>query len=244
MVQFPAPESTGLEIYCSNLVMKILVIEDEQDMRNGLLQSLQQEGYTVETAASFDAALNKILVYEYNCILLDIGLPGGNGLELLAQLKKESKEGSVIIVSAKDSLEDKITGLNLGADDYLAKPFHMAELHARVRSVLRRNTLNGNSQITINNLVIDPIDRWAKVDETPMSFNRKEFDVLLYLAINKDRLVHKNALAEHVWGDRIDEANSFDFVYSQIKNLRKKLKEHGAEVEIQAVYGIGYKLTA
>ncbi len=224
--------------------MKILVIEDEPDMRNSLVQSLQQEMFTVEEAVHYDAALEKIMVYDYDCILLDIGLPGGSGLELLAQLKKEGKESSVIIVSAKDSLADKISGLNLGADDYLAKPFHMAELHARVRSVLRRNTLNGNQHLTLNNLVIDPIERWATVDGAPMTFNRKEFDVLLYLAINKNRLVHKNALAEHVWGDRIDEASSFDFVYSQIKNLRKKLKDHNARVEINAIYGIGYKLTA
>ena len=150
----------------------------------------------------------------------------------------------MIIVSARDSLEDKIHGLNLGADDYLPKPFHMSELHARVRSVIRRKTLNGKQQIRLNNLVIDPTDRWATVDGETMSFNRKEFDVLLYLCINKDRLVSKHALAEHVWGDRIDEANSFDFVYSQIKNLRKKLKDHKALVEINAIYGIGYKLTA
>jgi DNA-binding response OmpR family regulator len=224
--------------------MKILVVEDEKDMRESLVQSLRQEQYTVEEAMHYDAALEKIMVYEYDCILLDIGLPGGSGLELLAELKKEGKEGCVIIVSAKDSLEDKINGLNLGADDYLAKPFHMAELHARVRSVIRRKTLNGSQHITLSNLVIDPAKRWATVDGETMTFNRKEFDVLLYLAINKNRLVSKNALAEHVWGDRIDEANSFDFVYSQIKNLRKKLKDHNVLVEINAIYGVGYKLTA
>lgn len=223
--------------------MKILVIEDEKDMRDNLVQSLQQEMYTVEEAVNYDMALEKIMVYDYDCILLDIGLPGGSGLHLLDNLKKEGKEGSVIIVSAKDSLEDKINGLNLGADDYLPKPFHMAELHARVRSVIRRKTLNGNPHITINNMIIHPNERWAVVDGENIDFNRKEFDVLLYLAINKNRLVSKHALAEHVWGDRIDEANSFDFVYSQIKNLRKKLKDHKAQVEINAIYGVGYKLT-
>ncbi len=223
--------------------MKILVIEDEQQMRENIVQSLQQEMYTVEEAATYDAALEKLMIYGYDCILLDIGLPGGSGLHLLEQLKKEGREGSVIIVSAKNSLEDKVTGLNLGADDYLAKPFHLAELHARVRSVIRRNTLNGSQQITINNLQIDPVERTATVEGQPMVFNRKEFDVLLYLAVNKNRLVNKHALAEHVWGDKIDEANSFDFVYSQIKNLRRKLKEQHADVEISAIYGVGYKLT-
>lgn len=223
--------------------MKILVIEDEQQMRENIVQSLQQEMYTVEEAATYDAALEKLMIYGYDCILLDIGLPGGSGLHLLEQLKKEGREGSVIIVSAKNSLEDKVTGLNLGADDYLAKPFHLAELNARVRSVIRRNTLNGSQQITINNLQIDPVERTATVEGQPMVFNRKEFDVLLYLAVNKNRLVNKHALAEHVWGDKIDEANSFDFVYSQIKNLRRKLKEQHADVEISAIYGVGYKLT-
>ncbi len=223
--------------------MKILVIEDERDMREQVVQSLQDEKFTVEEAENYDSALEKLLVYDYDCILLDIGLPGGNGLQLLKVLKDEGKDGNVIIVSAKDSLEDKITGLNLGADDYLPKPFHLAELHARVRSVIRRKTLNGSQHIEINNLVMDPAERWAKVNGEALTFNRKEFDVLLYLAINKNRLVSKHALAEHVWGDRIDEADSFDFVYSQIKNLRKKLKDHNAEVEISAVYGIGYKMT-
>jgi len=230
-------------LYISKGIMKILVIEDEKDLRETLVRSLQRENYTVEEADHFDSALEKLLIYSYDCILLDIGLPGGSGLDLLAALKKEGKEDSVIIVSAKDSLDDKIEGLNLGADDYLPKPFHMAELHARVRSVIRRKGMHGQPQLTLNNLVIDPKERGAAVDGKPMSFNRKEFDVLLYLAMNQNRLVSKHALAEHVWGDRIDEADSFDFVYSQIKNLRRKLKEHDAAVEISAIYGVGYKLT-
>ena len=222
--------------------MKILVIEDEPAMRESMIQSLQQEQYLVETAADFPAAQEKLELYDYDCILLDIGLPGGNGLALLEQLKLDNKTDAVIIVSAKDSLDDKVKGLNLGADDYLPKPFHMAELHARVKSVLRRKKLDGQQYITCNNLKIDPEQRMLWINGKEVELNRKEFDVLMYLVTNKNRLVNKSALATHVWGDYIDEANSFDFIYSQIKNLRKKLKDHEAEAEIQAIYGVGYKL--
>jgi two-component system, OmpR family, response regulator ArlR len=222
--------------------MKILVIEDEPAMRETMVQSLQQESYVVETAIDFITAQQKLEMYEYDCILLDIGLPGGNGLTLLEQLKFDNKTDGVIIVSARDSLDDKVKGLNLGADDYLAKPFHLAELHARVKSILRRKKSGGHQYIICNNLKIDADQRMVWVNEKEVELNRKEFDVLLYLVTNKNRLVNKSALAEHVWGDYIDEVNSFDFIYSQIKNLRKKLKDHEAEVEIQAIYGVGYKL--
>lgn len=222
--------------------MKILVIEDEPEMRDNIVRSLETEAYIVETAGNYDAAREKLGIYQYDCILLDIGLPGGNGLSLLEELKGEGTQSGVIIVSAKGSLDDKVAGLNLGADDYLPKPFHMAELHARVKSIIRRKTLGGSSVVEMGNLHIDTEGRTASVKEQPLSLNRKEYDVLLYLVTNKNRLVTKTALAEHVWGDTIDEANSFDFIYSQIKNLRKKLKDHGAAVEISAVYGVGYKL--
>lgn len=222
--------------------MKILVIEDEPDMRDTIVQSLEQEMYIVETAHDYYSATEKLNIYEYDCILLDIGLPGGSGLKVLENLKEDGKKGGIIIVSAKDSLDDKIKGLNLGADDYLPKPFHMAELHARIRSLLRRNTLGGTDKIIFTNITIDCSQRNAVVDGKDLELNRKEFDVLLYLVTNKNRLVSKTALAEHVWGDYIDEVNSFDFVYSQIKNLRKKLKDSNAEAEIQAIYGVGYKL--
>lgn len=222
--------------------MKILVIEDEPEIRGNMVQSLEQEGFIVETADNYFSAKEKLGIYEYNCILLDIGLPGGNGLELLKELKKEGKEDGVIIVSAKGDLDDKVTGLNLGADDYLPKPFHMAELHARIKSLIRRKTLGGSSVLEINNVRIDTDQRTVSIEGTNVPVNRKEYDVLLYLASNKNRLVNKTALAEHVWGDYIDEVNSFDFIYSQIKNLRKKLKDKKAQIEIQAIYGVGYKL--
>lgn len=223
--------------------MKILIVEDEPDMRDNMVQSLLQEQYIVETAADYDAALEKIGVYDYDCILLDIGLPGGNGLQLLRALKQEGKMSGVIIVSAKESIDDKVTGLNEGADDYLPKPFHMAELHARVKSVIRRKTLGGNNTLALENVQIETDERTVIVGGRPLELNRKEYDILLYLFTNKGRLVTKAALAEHVWGDAIDEVSSFDFIYSQIKNLRRKLKACGAQLEIQAIYGIGYKLT-
>ena len=224
--------------------MKILVIEDEPDMLENMVTSLQKEKYLVETATNFHEALDKIGIYEYDCILLDISLPGGSGLEILQELKKLQKTDGVIIVSAKNSIDDKVAGLNLGADDYLPKPFHMAELHARVKSVLRRKKFEGSHEVILNNVTIDPESHTVKVNGKELPLNRKEFDVLLYLITNKSRLVSKTALAEHVWGDQIDEADNFEFIYSQIKNLRKKLKDSQAEIEIQAIYGIGYKLLA
>ncbi|WP_405384783.1 response regulator transcription factor [Maribacter sp. LLG6340-A2] len=222
--------------------MKILIIEDEPQMLENMRQTLERQEYIVETATNYLAANDKIGAYDYDCILLDITLPGGNGLELLKELKAMGKEDGVIIVSAKDSLDDRIKGLNLGADDYLPKPFHMAELHARVKAIVRRRNFEGNNQIDIGNVSIDPESRSVIIDGKELVFNRKEFDVLTYMISNKTRLVTKTALAEHVWGDHIDQADSFDFIYSQIKNVRKKLADAKASIEIEAVYGVGYKL--
>lgn len=222
--------------------MKVLIIEDEQEMLENMQNSLEKEEFVVETASSYREAVSKIGVYEYDCILLDISLPDGDGLQILKELKNKGISDSVIIVSAKDSLDDKIKGLDLGADDYLPKPFHMAELHARINAVLRRNKFEGSNTLEIGNVSIDMDKHLANIDKIEISLNRKEFDILLYLATNKDRLVNKSALAEHVWGDYIDQSDNFEFIYSQIKNLRKKLNEQNAEIEIKAVYGIGYKL--
>ncbi|WP_339725159.1 response regulator transcription factor [Maribacter stanieri] len=222
--------------------MKILIIEDEPEMLENMRQTLEREHYTVETASDYKTASTKIGVYDYDCVLLDITLPDGNGLELLKQLKQLSKDDGVIIVSAKDSLDDRIKGLNLGADDYLPKPFHMAELHARVKAIVRRRSFDGNKLIEIGNVSINPENRSVHINEKEVTLNRKEYDVLLYMISNKTRLVTKTALAEHVWGDHIDQADSFDFIYSQIKNLRKKLTNATATIEIEAVYGVGYKL--
>lgn len=222
--------------------MKILIIEDETDLVDVIRESLEIENFVVEHANTFSGALDKIISFDYDCILLDIMLPGGNGLDLLQELRTLDKSENVIIISAKDSLEDKLRGLNLGADDYLTKPFHIAELTARVKSVLRRKAFQGKRTIDIGNLTLDVEERTLLIHEQPLLLNRKEFDILMYMVVNRNRLVNKTSLAEHVWGDHMDQADDYEFIYSQIKNLRKKLKDSGASVEIQAVYGIGYKL--
>lgn len=222
--------------------MKILIVEDETQMLENMAKTLEAEAYIIESAANFKEASQRIGVYEYDCILLDIGLPDGNGLELLKTIKNKGLEDGVIIVSAKDSLDDKLKGLDLGADDYLPKPFHMAELRARMKAVLRRRNFEGHTELQFGNVSINTSNRTLFIEKEEVELNRKEYDVLLYLASNKDRLVNKTALAEHVWGDNIDQADSFDFIYSQIKNLRKKLETQKADIEIKAVYGMGYKL--
>lgn len=222
--------------------MKVLVIEDEAELREIVRDSLVKEGYIVETAYDFRSALDKVSVYNYDCILLDIMLPGGSGLEVLDLLKNEGKSDNVIIISAKDSLDDKLRGLELGADDYLTKPFHIAELNARIKAVLRRKQQDGKNTLDMGNIVLDLNERSLSIAGELVVLNRKEFDILHYFLLNKNRLVSKNALAEHVWGDNTDQADNLDFIYSQIKNLRKKFLTKQADVDFEAVYGIGYKL--
>lgn len=222
--------------------MKILIIEDEPDLRSAIRKSLEKESFRVEVAGNYALALEKIAIYEYDCILLDIMLPGGNGLDLLKELQKSDKGENVIIISAKNALDDKITGLELGADDYLTKPFHLAELNARIKAVLRRKKLDGQNKLESGNTILDLDERQLLVSGEVIPLNRKEFDVLNYFLLNKNRLVTRVALAEHVWGDHIDQADNFDFIYYQIKNLRKKLEISRANLEIETIYGIGYKL--
>jgi len=224
--------------------MKILIIEDELSLRQTMIRSLEKERYLVESAFTYQEALFKISDYDYDCIILDIMLPGGSGLSILEELKTLHKKDSVIIVSAKDSLEDKIKGLNLGADDYLTKPFHLAELNARVKSVIRRKQQSGELQLVLENICIYPDKHSVFINDNELILNRKEFDLLYYFVTNPDRLISKDTLAEAVWGDYMDQADSFDFIYSQVKNLRKKLKTAGALPEIKAVYGYGYKMVA
>ena len=223
--------------------MKILIIEDEPSLRELIQRSLEKERYVVEAAADFQSGLRKIEDYDYDCVLLDIMLPDGNGLNLLEQLKKMRKRENAIIISAKDSLDDKVLGLELGADDYLPKPFHLAELNARIKSVIRRQRRDGEMDIRLANIRIVPDTFQVFVDDKEIELNRKEYDILLYFANRPGRLVNKNTLAESVWGDHIDQVDNFDFIYAQIKNLRKKLKDAGALAELKAVYGFGYKMT-
>ena len=184
----------------------------------------------------------KVFVYEYDCILLDIMLPGGSGLSLLREMARQKIRRNVIILSAKDSIEDKVQGLNLGADDYLPKPFHLSELGARLRSVMRRSGTDTSSVITIGNVSLDPETYSVCVDGLPLELNRKEYDILRYLVDRMNRLIEKQTLAEAVWGDAIDQSDNFDFIYAQMKNLRRKLRGKNASIEIKTVYGFGYKL--
>ena len=223
--------------------MKILIVEDEQALRETLKQFLEKENFTVETACDYREGLMKISDYEYDCLLLDITLPDGNGLKLLEELKRADKPTPVIILSAKDSTDDKIHGLDLGADDYLVKPFDLAELFARIKSVTRRKLQDGNRWISYKNVMVNPEDREVKIGGEEVQLNRKEFDMLYYFISRPEKIFQRTTLAESIWGDHADNADSLDFIYSQVKNLRRKLKQHGAEADIQAVYGIGYKLT-
>jgi DNA-binding response OmpR family regulator len=203
---------------------------------------LERERHVVEVAAGYHDAMERVGTYEYDCLLLDIMLPDGDGLSLLAELKEMHRAENVIIISARGSTEDKVEGLELGADDYLAKPFHLAELGARIRSVARRKERGGERLIRLGNVEIDPDRFEVRADGKALELNRKEYDILCYFAGRPGLLVEKTTLAEAVWGDNIDQADNFDFIYAQVKNLRRKLREAGAGVEINAVYGFGYKL--
>lgn len=222
--------------------MKILIVEDEPSLRELVQRTLEKERFVVEVASDFFTAMEKIEVYDYDCILLDVMLPDGNGLDLLEHLKRIRKKENVIIISAKDSLEDKVLGLDLGADDYLPKPFHLAELTARVKSVLRRKHRDGEHSIEQGNVRLLPDSFQVWVAGKQLELSRKEYDILHYFMNRPNRMVNKNLLAESVWGDHIDQVDNFDFIYAQMKNLRKKLKEAGATIEVKAVYGLGYKL--
>ena len=222
--------------------MKILIVEDEPSLREIMQRALAQERYVVETATNYAEADAKLAAYTYDCILLDIMLPDGNGLQLLEHLKQQRKRENVIIISARDSLDDKIGGLELGADDYLPKPFHLAELSARIRSVLRRHQRDGQASLEAGNVRLWPDSRRVEVAGRPVELLRKEYDILHYFMTRPNHTVDKAALAEGVWGDHIDQADNFDFVYAQMKNLRRKLQAAGADIEIKSVYGFGYKL--
>ena len=223
--------------------MKILIVEDEPSLSEIMSRALKQEGYVVETAATYAEADMKVAGYSYDCILLDIMLPDNNGLRLLEHIRAMGKRENVIIVSARNSLEDKVYGLENGADDYLPKPFHTAELSARVKSVLRRGRTAGELMINLGNVALNPHSRTVTVAGQPLKLVKKEFDILLYFMQRPRHMVDKAVLAEAVWGDYADDADNFQFVYAQIKNLRRKLTDAAATVEITAVYGFGYKLT-
>ena len=222
--------------------MKLLIVEDEPSLREIMVRTLRGERYVVEEAADYASALAKLEDYDYDCILLDIMLPGGSGLRLLERLKELRESAGVIIISARDSLDDKVEGLELGADDYLAKPFHLAELSARIRSVIRRHQRDGQESLDAGNVRLFPDRQRVEVAGREVELVRKEYDILHYFMSRPGRMVNKATLAEAVWGDHIDQSDNFDFVYAQMKNLRRKLADAGADIELKSIYGFGYKL--
>lgn len=223
--------------------MKLLLIEDEKALAESILIYLKQEGYVCEHAADFNTASEKTDLYQYDCILVDINIPGGNGLDLVKTLKKVKVQSGIIIISARNSVDDKIEGLDLGADDYIPKPFNLAELNSRIKSVLRRRKFDGNNEVIFNEIKINTASLMASVNNIPLTLTKKEYDLLLFFISNKDRVLTKESIAEHLWGDDIDASDSFDFIYTHIKNLRKKLIEKNCPDYMKTIYGMGYKFT-
>jgi DNA-binding response OmpR family regulator len=224
--------------------LKLLIVEDEIGLRQNMVDYLSDDGNVCESCDCLKCAIEKLSDYAYDCILLDIGLPDGEGFAALNFLQANARNESVLIISARGSLDDKIKGLNIGADDYLTKPFHLAELKARVVAIYRRKTFSSNNIITFNEIEIDLQGRTAGVNDNTLTLTRKEYDILLYFIANKGKVISKNAIAEHLWGDEMDMHDHFDFIYTHIKNLRKKLTDAGCNDYIKSLYGIGYKFTA
>jgi DNA-binding response OmpR family regulator len=221
--------------------MKILVIEDEKPLSESIIKYLKQEGYLCESVMDFNLAYSKVGEYDYDCLIVDINLPGGSGLDIVRKLKKNDSQAGIIIISAKNSLDDKITGLDIGADDYISKPFHLSELNARIKSLIRRKNFAGKKEIKMGEITVTPDLQLVLVNDKQLELTKKEYDLLLFFITNQNRVLTKDAIAEHLWGDNIDSADSFDFIYTHIKNLRKKLIEKDCPDYIKTVYGMGYK---
>ena len=224
--------------------MKILIIEDEKELSNSIVTYLKRENYLCDVADSVATGMRKMEDFGYDCIILDISLPDGDGLQILKELKANRRAEGVIVLSAKNSLDDKIAGLGLGADDYLAKPFHLSELNARIAAIIRRKKFQGNNIMLINELSIDMQAKTVSVHDKSLDLTRKEFDLLLFLVANKNRVVSRNAIAENLSGEGSEFYDNFDFIYSHMKNLKRKLSNAGCEDYIRSVYGMGYKFTA
>lgn len=226
-----------------DVVVKILVVEDEPGLRESIREYFSEGGNICEAVGDYVSAMQKIGVYRYDCILLDITLPNGSGLDILENLKANHYPDGVLIISAKNSLDDRLQGLDLGADDYLTKPFHLSELKARVMAIVRRKAFNGNREIVFREITIDLLAKQVHVNGNAIKLTKKEYALMLYFTANKGKVISKNAIAEHLWGDDIDISDNFDFIYSHIKNLRKKLIDAGSGDYIQSAYGMGYKFT-
>lgn len=223
--------------------MKILIIEDEQDLLEVLKTFLGRAGYRCEEASTFTEGYRKLVHYDYDCVLIDLNLPGGDGLRLLEVVQRGEYPTGVIIMSARNGIDDRISGLDLGADDYLVKPFNLSELNARIKAVTRRKAHTPSRALQFGDLRVVPEERLVSVNEEALTLTRKEFEILYYLVRNKNRVVTKDSIAEHLWGDYMDEAESYDFIYAHVKNLRRKLAAHGCADYVKTVYGIGYKFS-
>lgn len=221
--------------------MKILAVEDNVKLLESIECYLRSEKFLCTTAEMYEDASEKIALYTYDVVIVDINLPDGSGLNLIKEAKSKDSSVGIIIISARNSLENKIEGLNLGADDYLTKPFDMAELIARVKALLRRRNFSGNDCITAGEISVDVTRRLVTVSNHEIELTKSEFDILLFFLSNQGRALTRESIAEHIWGDNMDLVDSFDFIYSHIKNLRKKIMVHGVKDPIRAVYGIGYK---
>ena len=223
--------------------MKILIVEDEKQLSQSICDYLSNEQFTCEQAFDFDTALEKISLYDYACIVLDITLPNGSGMDILKELKTDNKIDGVLIISAKNSIDDKVTGLKEGADDYLSKPFHLSELAARVEAIIRRKSFDGKNIIRFDTIEVDLNEKTVTVDDSLVELTKKEYELLLYFISNKNKVISKNAIVIHLWGDDMDTADNYDFIYTHIKNLRRKLMKAGADDYIKSVYGMGYKFS-
>ena len=223
--------------------MKILIVEDEPDLLNLVKRYFKREGYVCEEATTFREGYKKINNFEYDCAIIDLNLPGGDGLKLVEMLRQDNTQTAILIVSARETIDDRIKGLEMGADDYLTKPFNLSELNARIKAVLRRKTNQFSEELNFGDLVLNLSERKVTAKNTELKLTKKEYDILLYLARNKNRVVTKDSIAEHLWGDYMDDAISFDFIYAHVKNLRKKLAQNDCGDYLKTVYGIGYKFT-
>jgi DNA-binding response OmpR family regulator len=221
--------------------MNLLIVEDQKELSNSIISYLSNGNYTCESVYDYHSAFEKVCIYNYSCVVLDLCLPYGNGLDILKHLKKNGNPAGIVIISAKDSIEDKVHGLNIGADDFLTKPFHLSELEARIASVIRRRSFDGKNQITLDNLVLDIREKTLTGPSGQIDLTRMEYMLIEYFISNKGKVVTKEAIGEHLCGDDIDLPDNYDFIYTHLKNLRRKLKNAGCSGVIKTVHGMGYK---
>ncbi len=223
--------------------MKILIIEDEPGLQQSIRKYLEYQGYVCEGVSDFISGIEKVSSFTYDCVVVDIGLPHGSGLDIVKELKNMEAKSGIIIISAKGALEDKLKGLELGSDDYLTKPFHLSELNARINAIIRRRNFGGSKIIPFNEIKLDAEGRRVTIHEKAADLTDKEYQLLEYFIANQRRVLTKAAIAEHIWGDEYEQVSNYDFIYTHIKNLRKKLIDAGCADYIKTVYGTGYRFT-